>query len=182
MILRITVAIISFSILLLLSNNTIKEIQPISSQKPLDTFKDLKTMQLSTKEIVCLAKNMYYEARGESSLGIILVGVVTLNRTSKEKSVCEVVYAPKQFSWTAQNVRMITRLDLELFMSIAKQITKGQYQVPERFAEATHYHAVWIKDPAWTKKLEFLGIVGNHKFYKEKPNALFKHSTTEVPI
>ena len=50
-----------------------------------------------SQEAVCLAKNIYFEARGESLAGKLAVAKVTLNRTKHEDfpdSVCKVVYQP----------------------------------------------------------------------------------------
>ena len=56
--------------------------------------------------VTCLAVNMFYEARGEGLHGMLLVGWVTLNRGG---SVCETVYAKKQFSWTASKRNTVGR-------------------------------------------------------------------------
>ena len=55
------------------------------------------------KQHNCLALNIYHEARGERVEGQIAVAHVTMNRVNHEKwpsTICEVVYQPKQFSWT----------------------------------------------------------------------------------
>ena len=60
-----------------------------------------KTVKATNAEIMCLAKNIYYEARGEPLHGKIAVAQVTLNRvthrTQFEASICGVVYAKNQF-------------------------------------------------------------------------------------
>ncbi len=49
----------------------------------------------------CMLKNIYHEARGEGVEGMKAVALVTLNRAKQQnKTVCEVVYQRKQFSWT----------------------------------------------------------------------------------
>lgn len=57
------------------------------------------------KQLECLAKNIYHEARGEPRRGQIAVAHVTLNRVAHAKfpdTVCKVVYQPGQFVWTAK--------------------------------------------------------------------------------
>lgn len=45
---------------------------------------------------------IYYEARGEPLVGKQAVAEVVLNRSEqRNKSVCEVVFEPHQFSWTS---------------------------------------------------------------------------------
>ena len=75
------------------------------------------------REVECLAKNMYHEARGESYQGMVAVAFVTLNRTVSEvfpSKVCDVVYQKNQrgcqFSWVC--ARTIPRHDLHLYDKI----------------------------------------------------------------
>jgi len=54
-------------------------------------------------EVHCLALNIYHEARGETFEGKLAVAAVTLNRVRHKRfpdGVCEVVWQPRQFSWT----------------------------------------------------------------------------------
>ena len=53
--------------------------------------------------LTCLAMNIYFEARSESTLGQHAVAQVTMNRVASDKypnSVCDVVWQSGQFSWT----------------------------------------------------------------------------------
>jgi spore germination cell wall hydrolase CwlJ-like protein len=55
---------------------------------------DISTSNVDQKELMCLARNIFYESGGESEKGKIAVGMVTLNRTEHPAfpdSVCEVV-------------------------------------------------------------------------------------------
>ena len=59
--------------------------------------------ELDPKQHECLAMNIYHESRGERLEGQIAVAQVTINRMEHTKwpsTICEVVYQPKQFSWT----------------------------------------------------------------------------------
>ncbi len=56
-----------------------------------------------SNDLDCLAKNVYFEARGEPRLDQIAVAHVTVNRSQARafpNSVCGVVYQRGQFSWT----------------------------------------------------------------------------------
>jgi N-acetylmuramoyl-L-alanine amidase len=60
------------------------------------TVNIIATPFLSDRDIECMARNIFYEAGGESTEGKIAVGVVTLNRTRDGrfgKTVCDVVKA-----------------------------------------------------------------------------------------
>src|SRR4051812_31944557 len=55
------------------------------------------------RDALCLARNIYFEARGEGSRGQYAVAAVTLNRVREKRwadGICGVVYQKKQFSWT----------------------------------------------------------------------------------
>ena len=111
-------------------------------------------------EFHCLVKNIYMEARGESKQGKIAVARVTLNRVSHPdypKSICKVVYQPKQFSWTIKPSKAKINPE-EWFQSIdAASIaynTKG--------FKATHYHNFTVK-PKWG--LKKIAVIGQHIFY-----------------
>ena len=60
------------------------------------TVNMIATPFLSDRDIECMARNIFYEAGGESTEGKVAVGVVTLNRTQDGrfgKTVCDVVKA-----------------------------------------------------------------------------------------
>src|SRR5256714_10675391 len=63
--------------------------------------------QFHARSLDCLARNVYYEARGESLAGQYAVAEVTMNRKASAlypKTVCEVVYQKSAFSWTEDDV------------------------------------------------------------------------------
>lgn len=55
-------------------------------------------------EMLCMALNLYHEIRGGNARDQWAVGFVTINRTKRSafhaRNVCQVVWAPGQFSWT----------------------------------------------------------------------------------
>jgi spore germination cell wall hydrolase CwlJ-like protein len=60
------------------------------------TVNMIATPFLSDRDVECMARNIFYEAGGESTEGKIAVGVVTLNRTQDGRfgrTVCDVVRA-----------------------------------------------------------------------------------------
>jgi N-acetylmuramoyl-L-alanine amidase len=55
---------------------------------------DISTSNLDQKELMCLARNIYYESKGESEKGKIAVGIVTMNRSQHPEfpnTICGVV-------------------------------------------------------------------------------------------
>ncbi|WP_075183055.1 cell wall hydrolase [Pantoea sp. 1.19] len=118
--------------------------------------------------ILCLALNIYHEARGESLKGQIAVGAVTMNRANwKPKEVCDVVYAPGQFSWTHLK-RMAHRIpsdkdaSWQRAKSLANRIVAGE--VKDITGGATYYHTRRVK-PYWRGSFQQTLVIGNHVFY-----------------
>jgi hypothetical protein len=114
-------------------------------------------------ETICLAKNIYHEARGESLYGKIAVAKVTLNRVASGKfrnTICGVVYQPHQFSWTNSKYKPI--LDKNAWadsLHIAKLVMLNPNLSN---TNAMYYHNLRVK-PVW--RLKQTDKIGNHVFY-----------------
>lgn len=58
-------------------------------------------MTILEAALMCLSLNIYHEARGENLAGQRAIAQVTMNRANgKKENICNVVFSPKQFSWT----------------------------------------------------------------------------------
>lgn len=121
--------------------------------------------------ILCLAMNIYHEARGEPIKGQIAIGTLTMNRAKGEiKEICPVVYAPKQFSWTSlrkKPYRSPPREDKnwQQARKLAKKIVKGELKDVTK--GATFFHAYGAK-PAWRHTFQRTVVIGNHVFYAKR--------------
>jgi N-acetylmuramoyl-L-alanine amidase len=115
--------------------------------------------------VVCLALNIYHEARGEPYLGQLAVAMVTLNRAKRQLArVCEEVFEPRQFSWTGDATLFPIREPAAFEQSM--RLARIALTVQDFTGGANHYHADYIAQPAWAKKMQFLGKIGQHLFYK----------------
>lgn len=114
---------------------------------------------LESKELQCLADNVYHEARGEPWRGQVLVARVTLNRATNT-TICYEVYKHKQFSWTLKKKIRHNRLSPEYYLAWQAANAARSYQHP-----ATFYHNTKVS-PRWAKSLVFLEKFNNHIFYK----------------
>lgn len=125
-----------------------------------------KTVKATNSEILCLAKNIYYEARGEPMRGKIAVAQVTLNRvthrTQFEASICGVVYAKDQFSWTNERLKEPRGEAWLEAKALAKAVIVGTVHLPE--FRALYFHNLTVK-PRWRKTKELVARIGNHIFY-----------------
>ena len=81
--------------------------------------------------VMCLAMNIYHEARSEPLAGQLAVGYSTMNRVSDERypdTVCEVVYQAKYHAWDDKNpIRHMCQYslgfvtELEIYQPMIKQ-------------------------------------------------------------
>lgn len=127
--------------------------------------------------ILCLALNVYHEARGESLEGQRLVAQVTLNRAVTEDRVCDEVFRPYQFSWaneltttTPQRRKQLAHKfvprDKKAWVVAKRVATKamsGMYKGLAR--KSTHYHTHAVS-PKWAKSMKLTMVIGNHRFYR----------------
>ena len=123
--------------------------------------------QVDEEQHRCLAMNVYHEARGERVEGQIAVAHVTINRVNHrewKKSICEVVYQPKQFSWThlIKDPTPKEKKAWEQAKVIARDVMIGNTQDPTK--GAVYYHANWV-NPTWANYMDLSKVIGNHLFY-----------------
>jgi spore germination cell wall hydrolase CwlJ-like protein len=126
-----------------------------------------ETINYSEQDLKCLAKNVYYESGVEDSMGKLAVAQVTINRLKTGhwgKNICDVVYAPKQFSWTqSKQLNKINESTWYESMQVANNVLHGT-----RIKELEHslyYHATYISVPKWVELKERVTQIGNHVFY-----------------
>ena len=123
--------------------------------------------ELDKTHVECMAKNIYFESRGEPIEGQIAVAHVTMNRVKHSKwpnNICDVVYEPKQFSWT-HLIKDQTPANLEAWKTaviVARDVMIGNTVDPTGGAQ--FYHAGYV-NPEWNKYMEVSKIIGTHVFY-----------------
>ena len=133
--------------------------------------------------ILCLALNIFWEARSEDKFGVMAMSapaMVVLNRVADPRypnDVCEVVRQAKknhngfpkknqcQFSWYCDG-----KSDLPMNKEawkwsklIARMVLEGK--IEDVTNGATHYHAHYV-NPQWNIKKTFTGKIGSHLFYR----------------
>lgn len=123
------------------------------------------------QEVICLAENIFHEARNQSVEGMQAVGFVTLNRVDHvdyPDSVCEVVYEPFQFSWTidvpvVSLSNKIERVAWEQSLQVSLDIMNGV--VYNSLYGVTHYHTTKV-DPIWNRDKALVAYIDDHVFYR----------------
>jgi spore germination cell wall hydrolase CwlJ-like protein len=117
-------------------------------------------------DLECMTTNVYHEARGESDRGQLMVMDVVLNRVDHknfDNTVCGVVYAHAQFSWTL-DIPIITRWDKwNKIKILAEQSLNGDHRGITQ--GSTFYHAEYVT-PYWAKHFELVEQEGLHIFYR----------------
>ena len=133
-------------------------------------------VKYTKNDVECLTKNIYYEAGVESKTGKFAVANITLNRLKTGywgDSICKVVYAKKQFSWTL--ARKLPRPNSKVWAEsedIARKVLAG-HRV-RGLTKSLYYHAIYIKDPKWADPKHEVGQIGNHVFYNKAKNSNIK--------
>src|SRR5579859_5968562 len=122
----------------------------------------IETNRVASRELTCLALNVYYEARGESVAGMYAVAEVTMNRVASRRfpqTVCAVVYE-KRWDWLRK--RYVSAFSWTEFDIVphpegvqwrqARDAADAVYfrRRPPALDGALHYHASYIK-PSWAK-------------------------------
>ena len=132
-----------------------------------------------TEALVCLALNVYHEARNQPSIGQLAVAQVVMNRVADDRfpdDVCSVVYQGRhwmdnpvrnrcQFSWYCDG-KSDQPKDLyawEHSLDIAEIAIRGH---TEGFLDgATHYHTTEVS-PSWASHKRYIVRINDHVFYR----------------
>jgi spore germination cell wall hydrolase CwlJ-like protein len=137
---------------------------------------------VSQDDLNCLAKTIYYEARGESRKGKEAVGFVIINRTKNTKfpsTVCGVVKETTiinhtafcQFSWYCDNgiyklKNVMHNETYEECLNVAQAILTGS--IDNFIPNAISFHVSSISNARWSKRgMTEVAHIGKHIFYKD---------------
>ena len=125
--------------------------------------------------LMCLALNVYHEARSEPVQGQAAVAHVVLNRVASGRwpdDVCSVVHQGYekgrfkcQFTWYCDGKpdEPTEILAWAKSVLVANQVLTGV--VPDVTNGATHYHARYV-NPYWSASLSKTVTYGSHLFYR----------------
>jgi len=131
-------------------------------------------------DLICLATNIYFEARGEDLRGQLAVAEVTLNRVHNDKypdSICAVVLDARrsrasfpyrhqcQFSWQCDGKREHIR-DVKAWQE-AYTVAYSMLHIakPNLVGDSLHYHAERVA-PKWANHMRYVTQIGDHVFYE----------------
>lgn len=117
---------------------------------------------VSTLDVRCLTEAIYFEARGESEHGQRAVAEVVMNRRDRgfARSICGVVYAKAQFSWTARRHAVRDRMAFARCRELAFAILAGDVERNNR--KILYFFSG--RKPLWARKLHRDVRIGKHLF------------------
>jgi spore germination cell wall hydrolase CwlJ-like protein len=144
---------------------------------------------IDSMELDCMARNVFFEARGESAKGKLMVASVVIQRTLSPHypgTVCGVVTQANtddfgriiknecSFSWMCDGQNHDIDLSNETIRrewmesyTISKLVMMGKLKPTIDMEGVTHYHADYVK-PYWAKSKNYKVVakVGEHIFYR----------------
>ncbi|APG63592.1 hypothetical protein LPB140_04800 [Sphingorhabdus lutea] len=148
-----------------------------------------------SRALRCLTDAIYYEAATEPEVGQLAVAQVILNRVrhpAYPNNVCGVVYQGSeratgcQFSYSCDG--SMARRPSAVFWNRAQKVAASALagRVLPQVGTATHYHTTAIY-PYWAPSLDFIGVIGAHRFYRWKgsagrPTAFFRRYAGAEPF
>lgn len=125
-------------------------------------------VKVDQAEALCLAQNIYHEARGVSVTEQMMVADTTIySAFIYKRSICEEVYAPARYSWTLSPIKRSGALTEPHALAAAAELAvlKLSGLIPVKY-RITHFHERRIKDP-W-KGMQQVAMTKTFVWYKEK--------------
>jgi spore germination cell wall hydrolase CwlJ-like protein len=147
-------------------------------------------------EAYCLAENIYFEARNDTTAGQAAVADVVINRVNDHRypdTICQVVQdGPIRESWKTRQDPMLSD-DERVYYPVKNKCqfswycdgkaenindqdawAKAQYIAyqmiyAERFrgiTEGSTHYHAHYVNPSWAKRIQFVGSIESHKFYR----------------
>jgi hypothetical protein len=121
-----------------------------------------------SEEQDCLAKAVYFEARGEPIEGQLAVAQVVLNRADSGRypaTLCEVVTQPWQFSFIRKGRFPTPDFGSEAWRKAVAIARIAQSKLAGNLpSNVLWYHATYVS-PSWGKRLHRTAQIGLHIFY-----------------
>ena len=121
---------------------------------------------LNQKNMDCLAKNIYFES-AHQTVARLSIAQVTMNRLASGKwgdSVCSVVMAKSQFSWTHLTDHKVSDKNRwQASVDAAKAYLDGARV--KGLENVMYYHGDYIPLRVWAKKMKIVLRDGGHLFF-----------------
>ena len=136
------------------------------------------------ESLVCLATAIYFEARGEPTVGQIAVGQVVMSRVDDHRypdNICDVVKEGYYYSWNT-NIPIPDKCQFSFWCDgkseeitdheayewaeeISWGLIEGTLNIIDLTDGATHYHAYYVQ-PSWSERFTQTVRINDHIFYR----------------
>jgi len=134
------------------------------------TVNIISTPFLSDKDVECLARNIFYESRGEPTEGKVAVGIVTVNRSQDPRypsSVCDVVKQRTTVT-VPQQVTTVKTVKPTVFGPV-KQITETQTTMVKKVVCQFSWTCMRVAkiredDPLWIESREVAEKIARNEY------------------
>ncbi|MBV8538601.1 MAG: cell wall hydrolase [Alphaproteobacteria bacterium] len=130
-----------------------------------------KADHIAGSDLLCLALNVYREARNQPVEGQLAVAHVTLNRyeTSDLPTICDVVFKSGNFAWTKDPKVVQEWPRDEAAWEMAQRVAHQALADPnaDPVKGSTYFHTV-STEPDWAPGLVRVGRIGDHVFYRAR--------------
>jgi spore germination cell wall hydrolase CwlJ-like protein len=147
-------------------------------------------------EVKCLAQNIYFEARDQTTKGQIAVALVTINRVESRQfpnSICKVIHQASRysngklkkhkchFSWYCDGKSDVPRdrIAWKVSNTIARAMLRKsnihikhfgkKWDMKDFLNGAKYYHRIDV-NPYWNSKMIKVMQIGDHVFWKDYLN------------
>ena len=137
-----------------------------------------------TEAILCLALNVYHEAKTQPFIGQVAVAQVVMNRVYDERypdTICEVVEQGPTYSWKP-DFPIRNRCQVSWYcdgksdtpkekdawdtaLAVANGVYHGNLYMDDLVEGATHYHAYYVT-PEWASTKTYITRIEDHIFYR----------------
>ena len=126
------------------------------------------TQHSSAPNTLCLALNLYHEARGSTLADIRGVAWVTRNRVeSSGRSYCRIIWEPGQYSWTVRSIRSLLPREIESWnrmVRISQEVIAGTVSDPT--GGANTFYLRHLGTPSWTRRGTGRITIGAHTYVR----------------
>ena len=121
------------------------------------------------RQLVCVAENVYHEARSEPIRGQIAAANVVMNRVVHKRyptTHCKVIHQKDQFSWHKPGPHSKIRDNKAWYIAveIAGLVLAGL--IADQTSGATHYYNPQKARPFWRAHYPLVTAIGRHQFHK----------------
>lgn len=119
-------------------------------------------------QVLCLALNIYHEARGSTQADIMAVGHTTKNRTIyRKKDFCAVIFEKNQYDWVRKPISQQMPKDnksWERMVAVARRFVTEEMSDPTKGADS--FYSRRRSPPAQALRSSIHVLIGGNVYYK----------------